>query len=432
MADKPMQEIAQGNLKEYEVANGTHKEVVDPVESKAQEAKEEPKLTRAEVFAKAALKETGGDPTMPIIASKNKTIDAVNREARSAYGLDKKEQVSTEVFRTKQGFNDPAKRVVAANYSEGDIVQTSQNVKGMKAMSSYTVESVDTTKNELTMSTQFINKEGDMETHTTTVNAKDLIKATVSEKEQKDFAEGDKIVFLRNTNSIADKDGNQVPIKNGNVGFVKEIDQDRNKLTVDIGKDGKVQEVEVYLNEYKNINHGFGITANKSQGGTYKEGVVILDSQDSTMNNKNSVLVEFTRFKNQFKVVTDDLEAVKEQVQSMQFKTTTLDKDEHAPDVVKETVNKEEAVSKISDTVESMKKGEEVQTTDSPKGEENVASNNTMSLDEKMNNSESFENSKLAQLEISEDNAQKGITAVEHTEQLNEAAKQSQESVHTL
>ena len=329
-AAKTNQEIAEINLQAYSnISNNNNKIIEDYKEIKEEldkNKKEEPELTRAEKLAQEAVNQTNGNKNTPVLAAKNSTIDAINTEARERHGLADQEQLSTTVLRNKEGFNDLNKKVIAANYDKGDIVQNSTLVKGMRAHADYEVIDTDTRNNKVIMQTQYTTKEGEIRTHRAEIDAKDLIKASVSQKEQKDFTEGDKVVFLRNSKKFTDKDtGKNFEIKNGNIGEVIAKDLDRNMITVDLGK----HKVDVYLNEYKNVNHGFGITYNKAQGATVSEAVLVLDSEDAKMNSKNLVLVGMTRSKDDIKVVTDEkFEIIKDQVKEEQIKTTTLDKNE--------------------------------------------------------------------------------------------------------
>jgi conjugative relaxase-like TrwC/TraI family protein len=330
-SDKSNEAIAKENLKSYSENSVVNSEIFSQFKEKEKEKiyekkDDEPKLTRAEQLAKEAVNETNGDKNVPILAAKNATIDAINKEARERHGLTQQEQLSTTVLRTKEGFNDLNKRVVAANYDKGDIVQNSTIVKGMRAHADYKVVDVDTKQNKVIMETEYTTKHGEIKTHRAEIDAKELIKASVSQEEKKDFTNGDKIVFLRNSKKFTDKDtGKKFEIKNGNVGDVVATDKDKNMITVDIG--GK-HKVDVYLNEYKNVNHGFGLTFNKSQGGTYDKVVAVFDSKDVKMNSKNLSLVGFTRAKHEISVVTDKVKTVKKQIMNEQVKTTTLDKND--------------------------------------------------------------------------------------------------------
>lgn len=327
---KTNQEIAEINLQAYSNVSDKNNKIIEDYKETKEELdknkKEEPELTRAEKLAQEAVNQTNGDKNTPILAAKNSTIDAINTEARERHGLADQEQLSTTVLRNKEGFNDLNKKVIAANYDKGDIVQNSTLVKGMRAHADYEVIDTDTRNNKVIMQTQYTNKEGEIKTYRAEIDAKDLIKASVSQREQKDFTEGDKVVFLRNSKKFTDKDtGKKFEVKNGNIGEVIAKDLDRNMITVDLGK----HKVDVYLNEYKNVNHGFGLTYNKSQGATVQEAVLVLDSEDAKMNSKNLVLVGMTRAKNDIKVVTDEkFELIKEQVKEEQVKTTTLNKND--------------------------------------------------------------------------------------------------------
>lgn len=79
----------------------------------------------------------------------------------------------------------------------------------------------------------------------------------VVEKSQREFAVNDKLYFLKNDREMG--------IKNGTLGTVTGIDQD--KLSVSIDRDGR--QVEVNTQFYKHLDHGYATTVHKSQAGTY-------------------------------------------------------------------------------------------------------------------------------------------------------------------
>ena len=368
-ADKSNERIASENLLQHKLQSEQDPEkkqelVLVHLEKEAikeESKKEEPDLSRHEQLAKIAVNATNGDINKPILAATNKQVDAVNIEARERFGLaDKENQLETEVLRPKEKFTDPNIKAVAANYDVGDVIQNNKLVKGMRAFEDYTVKEVKTDTNELVLTSVVKSKENEHdslssytkdtvteskpETREITINAKDLIKSSVSTLEDKNFVEGDKVVILRNNK--------QLDISNGNVGFVEKVDHDQKVLTVNFGED-KI--VDIDLNEFNNINHAYGITVNKSQGGTYKDSVVILDSENALQNNSNLVLVALTRSKEDIEVVTDNFDGVQEQVKTEQTKTTTLDHDENREEIVEPKLSKEESIEKVQETVIELK-----------------------------------------------------------------------------
>jgi len=376
-ADKSNEKIATENLLQHklhaEQNPDKQQEIILKHEEKElikEEAKkDEVAFTRNEQLAKAAVNEANGDINIPILAATNKQVDAVNEEGRKSFGLaDKENQLNAEVLRPKEKFTDSNVKAVAANFDIGDVIQNNEGVKGMRKFTDYEVKEIKTDTNELVLSTTVkANKKdlnslesytakssvdrADTEEKTITINAKDLIKSSVSTKEDKDFVEGDKIVILRNNK--------QLDISNGNVGFVEKVDHEQKVLTVNFGEDsktGKDKIVDIDLKEFNNLNHGIGLTVNKSQGATYKEAIVIMDSENALQNNSNLALVALTRSKENITVITDNLDAVQEQVKTEQTKTTTLGHEDVKDPIVEDNkLSKEESIEKIQEAVIELK-----------------------------------------------------------------------------
>ncbi len=128
----------------------------------------------------------------------------------------------------------------------------------------------------------------------------------------KKFAQGDKILFLKNDNGLN--------VKNGQSGVIKNINED-GKLVVQL--DNKR---EVSLNsktQYNYLSHGYALTDYKSQGQTAKHVIYHADTQKVI--NYNQAYVAITRGKQSVKIYTDDKVELVSKVKEEQIKTTTLD-----------------------------------------------------------------------------------------------------------
>jgi conjugative relaxase-like TrwC/TraI family protein len=128
----------------------------------------------------------------------------------------------------------------------------------------------------------------------------------------KGFAQGDKIIFLKNDNGLN--------VKNGQTGVVKSINKD-GKFTVML--DNKKEVSFNSKTQYNYISHGYALTDYKSQGQTAKH--VIYHADTNKVTNYNQAYVAITRGKQSVKIYTDDKVALTAKVKEEQNKTTTLD-----------------------------------------------------------------------------------------------------------
>lgn len=130
-------------------------------------------------------------------------------------------------------------------------------------------------------------------------------------KMQREFVQGDKIIFLKNDDKL--------DIKNGQTGTIKGIDGD--KLTIEQGK----KEVVIDLKKFNAVDHGYARTSYKSQGETVERVLVNIDSKMGHMNDRNQFYVDISRAKLEAKLYVDDKAKVREQVQEFAHKLTSRD-----------------------------------------------------------------------------------------------------------
>lgn len=158
----------------------------------------------------------------------------------------------------------------------------------------------------------------------------------------REFSAGDKIIFLQNDNRQG--------VKNGQTGIIDRIDG--HKLTVTSGD----KKLEIDLNQYKKIDHGYAMTTHKAQGITVGRVLIQMDSQQANMNNRNAYYVNISRAKYEVKVFTDNVKEMRNQVRDFARKLTSEDfgpkKDEP-----KKTLSQhvEEAVKKMAQSIRFIK-----------------------------------------------------------------------------
>lgn len=130
-------------------------------------------------------------------------------------------------------------------------------------------------------------------------------------KMQREFVQGDKVIFLKNDDKLA--------VKNGQTGIIKQIDGD--KLTIEQGK----REVVIDIKRFNALDHGYARTSYKSQGETVERVLVNIDSKMGHMNDRNQFYVDISRAKIEAKIFVDNAAKVREQIQQFAHKLTSRD-----------------------------------------------------------------------------------------------------------
>jgi len=84
------------------------------------------------------------------------------------------------------------------------------------------------------------------------------------ERSQRDFAPGERVMFLKNDRELG--------VKNGTLGQVLEIDQDALRVRLD---GDRAREIEFRLGDYAALDHGYAATVHKAQGATVERSFVL-------------------------------------------------------------------------------------------------------------------------------------------------------------
>ncbi len=192
----------------------------------------------------------------------------------------------------------------AENYAVGNIVVCNKADIIGKAGAEAKILEVDATKNTIRLHSFNDNKKFniDLKQH-----GSDLQLYT---EKTKAFAEGDKILFLKNDKGLG--------VKNGQTGYITQIDNSM-KVKMDNGK-----ELQFNPNtQYKYIEYGYALTDYKSQGQTEKHVIYHADTNKGV--NFNQAYVGITRGKETVAIYTNDKAMFLENIKKEQQKTTTLD-----------------------------------------------------------------------------------------------------------
>lgn len=128
--------------------------------------------------------------------------------------------------------------------------------------------------------------------------------------EQRNFAPGDKIIFLKNDNAL--------DVRNGTKGVIREING--NVFTVDCGHK---EPVTFDIGKYTSVDHGYVLSTYKSQGMTVQRSIINLDSKNMGLNTRNSFYVNVSRAKTEVKIFADSREKLNPQLSKFAEKVST-------------------------------------------------------------------------------------------------------------
>jgi hypothetical protein len=149
-------------------------------------------------------------------------------------------------------------------------------------------------------------------TYKTSLTDADGARRTVT----REFAKGDVITFLKNDYR------KELDVRNGERGEVLKTSKDG--LTVRL-EDGR--KVEVNMERYSALDHGYATTTYKSQGQTYDKVVVDADTRSPQLQDQRNTYVQITRARDDIRVFTDDLAGLRESAAILNYKTDTFNLD---------------------------------------------------------------------------------------------------------
>ena len=221
------------------------------------------------------LKSVNNDPSkVMVLAQTNKMVDALNEEIRSYLkekGVIEKNGVSIEVVK------DRTNTYTGKDIKDGRVVGEKKVVIGEK------------------------------------------------KEELKEFAKGDRIVFLKNDRRL--------DVQNGLQGTIQRIDAQSKIMTVKTDSD---KTVTLNYEQYKQFNYAYALTEHKSQGATVEHAIVVHEGHTT----KNAVYVSMTRAKGETHVYTTSKEEFKKDMAIKQENRSALEmheKRQHEQSVLSKT-----------------------------------------------------------------------------------------------
>ena len=197
----------------------------------------------------------------------------------------------------------------AKNYEKDDKIFLKDNSVIGKSGEEFKIESVDTSKNIVNLINLKTNEKQ-------VLNLKDPDLTSkiggITREETEKLGINDRIMLLKNDKLFG--------VKNGQMGKI--IDIKDNFMTVKIGEENKETDIiKLDLNKYNNITKAYAVSVNKSQGMTAD---CVICSLKSDVINKNNFYVSLSRGKNDYYIITDNIDKTKENIEIAQQKTSAL------------------------------------------------------------------------------------------------------------
>jgi Ti-type conjugative transfer relaxase TraA len=135
------------------------------------------------------------------------------------------------------------------------------------------------------------------------------------ERGERSIAEGERVMFLKNDRKLG--------VKNGSLGRVLEIDQERARVRLD-GNDGR--EIDFSFNDYAALDYGYAATVHKAQGATVERSYVLA----SPGMDRHLAYVGLTRHREEVELFVGrddfaDYDALEQRLSRARLKDFTLD-----------------------------------------------------------------------------------------------------------
>lgn len=247
------------------------------------------------------------------------------------------------------------KKMTADSYEKGYVLTLKEkDDKDKIKMERFVIEDKDNKNNKLTLVSEKTGEKKDFDVR------KDFDSiTTIERKELREFAEGDKIMAVRN-----DKKNN---LMNGEIGIIEKIDD--NKFIINFGSEKSPDLKTVDVSKYKSLEYSYSITTHKSQGMTTDKVVALFNSENRDMNNHNMMYVAESRTKNDLTVITDSKEELLKSLKNEDSKTSTLD---YEKDYEKYTSKNDKFFNQDKHDIDTKQKSDEFKEIDYKKIDEKI------------------------------------------------------------
>ena len=271
-----------------------------------------------------------------IITATNKDRADINNAIRTELKEQGKIEREGQTYTTREVKNiDSTERRFSHNYETGDQLFCSKSTPGFRPGQEATIVKIDYDKNSLTVE----KKNGDTEQIDLSKRGANF---TFYREKETEFVKGDRILFLKNDEMVG--------VKNGSVGTVLNVGEDIMKVTLDNNKP-----VAFDTKDYSYLTHANCINTHKMQGGTQKEAIVNLDTNNKSMNNYQIGNVAFTRAEDKVTVYANNIEKSHEQLKETAEKINTQqfekeEEREHKTEDKTEDKTEEKSEDKDKDT----------------------------------------------------------------------------------
>jgi len=301
--------------------------VIEKIKDDFFKSKNEPKDT----LAVASVKDTFKNNL--ILTNTNETKDILNEsirnEMRSREFIDKEDvnlkiRESSRLTSSQKYFADNYKESNSIFLQDDIFVQNKDKFEKLKSGSEYKIVAQNSKDNTLTV----IDK--DNKSHTIDLKKNSQAIQAYEEKE-KDFANGEKLVFEKNDKKLG--------VKNGTVGEIKSVDKEGN---LKVKLDDKT--ISFNSKDYNYFNHGYAVTSYKAQGQTAENVIAYMPAKAQ---NFNSFYVTVTRAQDNLTIYTDSKDDLKSTIYSEQIKDNAISLNEKADalkakDIAKQKLTHEE------------------------------------------------------------------------------------------
>lgn len=278
---------------------------------------------RLKAVAREYLSLQDQNKTVLVLTALNQDRIALNHAIR-AERVARGELSEGRVFQVLEAVSlNPAWATRADAYKPGQVVLTTGKVGDLKAGTRLEVVGVRPDNKALIASVQ---EKNGSQRRVEIDPGRFSDKLSAFHKVERNFAEGDRIVFLKNDSKIG--------IQNGRVGKIEKLDGHGNiRVKTSEGREIRFN-LEKGSRAYRYIAHAYALTEYKSQGQTVDAVIWHTQAKDSfkEIHTANSFYVSITRARDDAKIFTDSKEGLKEQVKHEQVKTSSLDYSQQAAD----------------------------------------------------------------------------------------------------